>query len=250
MTLQETMAGQTIDKRALMVYGHEIWLELFQADEKAVEIALAYGDCMRADGFIDPRSVSPVAFDPDGCRIELEIVPRNEHHFLTLAAGKPGYYISAVDLQPVTVSISQSEGASVGPRRMYKDTIYAGNYQQMAKIIVPFGEAGQYRGQHVYGIFDMVPDAAWLVPGSTIGLTLLYEGRPVSGIEICAIAKTDGKTWATGKTGTDGTASLRIPRAGTWMFIARHRDRQKRREYEYDETVFVTTLVMETARIG
>jgi hypothetical protein len=34
------------------------------------------------------------------------------------------------------------------------------------------------------------------------------------------------------------------------MFIARHRDRQKRREYEYDETVFVTTLVMETARIG
>lgn len=237
-----------MDKQALMVYGHEIWLELSRTQDNGVEIELAYGDRMKKDGTIDPRSVSPVAFDPDGTGIIPNIIPKNAHHLITLPAGKPGYYISAVDLQPVTISISQSEGAAVGPRRMYKDTLYAGNYQQMAKIIVPVGEAGQYLARHVHGIFDIIPDAAWLVPGSCIGLMLLYEGKPVPGVDVCAISKAGGKTWATGKTDVGGIVRLLIPATGTWMFIARHRDRQKRREYEYDETVFVTTLVMETAR--
>ena len=237
-----------MDKRALMVYGHEIWLELSRVHDAGVEIELAYGDCMRTDGFIDPRSVSPVAYDPEGNRIALEIIPRNEHHLITLPTGTPGFYVSAVDLQPVTISISQSEGCKLGPKHMYGDTLYAGAYHQMAKIIVPVGNAGKYHARHLHGIFDIIPDTAWLVPGSDIGLTLLYEGIPVPGIEVSAVSKVDGKTWATGKTGAVGIARLRVPGTGTWMFIARHRDRQKRRENEYDETVFVTTLVMETVR--
>ena len=49
-----------------------------------------------------------------------------------------------------------------------------------------------------------------------------------------------------GNTDEKGIVRLPVPGAGTWMFLARYRDRSKSVEGKYDETVFVTTLVMGT----
>jgi uncharacterized protein YfaS (alpha-2-macroglobulin family) len=165
---------------------------------------------------------------------------------MMLQAKISGYYISAVDLLPVMISISRSEGCKLGPRKMFRDIVYAGAYRQMAKIIVPVGDAGRYRARHVHGILDIMPDAANLVTGMDISLTLLYEGKAVSGVGVCAISKKDGISKASGKTDDNGIVRLPVPGDGTLMFLARYRDRSKFVEDEYDETIFVTTLVMGT----
>ncbi len=48
-------------------------------------------------------------------------------------------------------------------------------------------------------------------------------------------------------TDENGIAKVPITGEGEWMFLVRHRDPTKKVNEEYDESVFVSTLVMETA---
>jgi hypothetical protein len=53
------MAGKKMSTLALMVGGHEIWLELLKIQGREIEIGITYGDAMSADGDLDPHMISP-----------------------------------------------------------------------------------------------------------------------------------------------------------------------------------------------
>ncbi|AGB01913.1 nickel uptake transporter family protein [Methanoregula formicica SMSP] len=241
--------GQGQDSLLRMINGHEIWLEVAQRADRGLDIEILYGDCMRTDGSIDMSRIVSRVFDPDGLEIIPEMKSVDTRHFLELKAVKDGYYTSFADLNPVLISISQTAGCKLGPRRCYDDIVYAGAFRQMAKIIIPFGNTGGAPPGHLHGILDIIPRSAHLVAGREIALSLVYEGNPVSGVCVEAVSKEQGRIAARGKTGADGIVCLPVSGPGTWMFLARHRDRAKSMADEFDETVFVTTLVMGTVPV-
>jgi len=236
-----------MDKMLLMVFGHEIWLENVQSKGTKTDIRLMYGHNMKTDGHVDANRISSVVYGPGRKKIVPAIKTKTDHHIVSFSGEKPGYYISVVDLSPLVISKTKNDEYKHGSRKMYKDITYAGAFHQMAKKIIPLGEAGKYTARHVHGILDLLPESPQLALGGEIGLTLLYEGKPVKGVTVKAISKKEGKDLATGVTDAKGVVKFPITRKGTWMFIARHNDPSKAVEDEYDETVFVSTLVMETS---
>lgn len=236
-----------MDKMVLMVFGHEIWLEGQNGKGTKADIKLMYGHNMKTDGHVDAKRISSVVYGPGRKKIAPEIKSKTDHHIVTFTGEKPGYYIPVVDLSPLVISKTKKDEYKQGPRKMYKDIVYAGAFHQMAKKIIPIGDAGAYKARHVHGILDILPESPQLAKGKDISMTLLYEGKPVRGVTVKAISKEEGKDLATSVTDAKGIVKFPITRKGTWMFIARHNDPSKAVKDEYDETVFVSTLVMETS---
>ncbi|OPX61836.1 MULTISPECIES: DUF4198 domain-containing protein [unclassified Methanoregula] len=236
-----------MDKMVLMVFGHEIWLENVKGRGTGTGIRLMYGHNMKTDGNVDAKRISSVVYGPGRRKILPAIKADTDHHLVTFTGEKAGYYIPVVDLSPLVISKTKKDEYKQGSRKMYKDIVYAGAFHQMAKKIVPVGEVGRYTPRHVHGILDLIPERPVLTKGTNISMTLLYEGKPVKGVTVKAISKEEGKEMAAGITDAKGIVKFPVTKNGTWMFIARHNDPSKAVADEYDETVFVSTLVMETS---
>ena len=231
-------------KLELMVQGHEIWLERSKSEGDNIELAVVFGHNMRQDGIADIKRVSSTVYSPDGGKVAPELKTEDTRHLLSFSAGKDGYYTAVVDLS--TVVLSQiKDGYMIGPRFKFKDVIYAGAFHQMAKMIVPRGQIGKYSSGLVHGILEVVPDNAGYDVGDEALLRVYYEGEPLPSAEVKAVSKNEGKEMVTVKSDKDGMARVPITRDGEWMFLARHRDPRKKVSDEFDESVFVSTLVME-----
>ena len=228
-----------------MVQGHEMWLEKANIEDGNVELELLYGHNMRTDGIADLERLTPRVYSPDGTTHEPTLTSQADRHLLTFQAEKEGHYTAIVDL--VSVILSQTkEGYQVGPRFKFKDVIYAGAFHQMAKRIVPIGDAGAYRGELVHGILEIVPRDIRCEVGSEVELNVFYEGKNLASAEVKAVSKKEGKEMAMVTTDENGIAKIPIASEGEWMFLVRRRDPTKKVSEEYDESVFVSTLVMET----
>lgn len=236
-----------MDKMVLMAGGHEIWLEAPETIGKNVEITLAYGHNMRGDGTPDPERLIPGVYIADGKKVNTVLKSKNEQFTLCFTGEQPGYYMPVVDMAPVILTHTAEKNYQRGPKNKYKDAIYAGAFHQMAKTIVKVGEPENYKPEHLHGILDILPGEASLTVGKTINLTVLFEGKPLPDIDIKAVSKKEGTDMALVKTDENGVAVIPVMVDGTWMFLVRHRDPSRTIPDEYDEAVFVTTLVMETA---
>jgi uncharacterized GH25 family protein len=234
-----------MDKMILMVKGHEIWLEASKVKDKNVELGLFYGHNMAVDGSPDPKNITPAVYDPEKRMASPEIKSMKDMHALKLKAGKAGYYTVVVDLSPETYSNTKKEGFKAGPKNMYKDVVYAGAWHQMAKTIVGVGANGKYVAEPVHGILDIVPKEVKPKVGKDLELAIYYEGKKLPGVEVKAVSKKEGKEMAAVTADKDGIVKIPIKAGGPWMFLARHRDPAKGVPDQFDETVFVTTLVLE-----
>ena len=152
-----------------MAHGHEMWLEKGKIEDGNVELALLYGHNMRVDGIADAERITPIVYSPDGATLEPALTSKEDNHLLAFQAEKEGHYTAIVDLASVILSQTK-EGYQVGPRFKYKDVIYAGAYHQMAKRIVPIGDASGYRGELVHGILEIVPKDIRCEVGSEVEL--------------------------------------------------------------------------------
>ena len=228
-----------------MAQGHEMWLEKANIEDGNVELALLYGHNMRVDGIADPERITPIVYSPDGATLEPALTSKEDRHLVTFPGEKEGCYTAIVDLASVILSQTK-EGYQVGPRFKFKDVIYAGAYHQMAKRIVPIGDAGGYRGELVHGILEIVPKDVRCEVGGEVELSVYYEGKNLASAEVKAVSKEEGKEMALVTTDDNGIAKVPIACDGEWMFLVRHRDPTKKVSEEYDESVFVSTLVMET----
>lgn len=207
---------------------------------------LLYGHNMRADGIADPEKITPIVYSPDGATLEPALASKEDHHLLTFQTEKEGCYTTIVDLASVIISRTK-DGYQFGPRFKFKDVIYAGAFNQMAKKIVPIGDTGTYRGEPVHGILEILLKDIRCEVGSEVELNVYYEGKNLASAEVKAVSKKEGKEMALVTTDENGLAKVPITGEGEWMFLVRHRDPTKKVSEEYDESVFVSTLVMETA---
>jgi uncharacterized GH25 family protein len=227
-----------------MVQGHEIWLEKPRREDTQVELSLVYGHKMHQDGVADVRRLRAFVYHEDGSSRELEIICENSSLMLRFIADRDGYYTAVADLGCIVFSQTK-EGYEVGLRSRFKDVIYAGAFHQMAKIIIPVGGIGRFEGKLEHGILEIVPKEPYCTVGREIALQVFYEGQPLAGEEIKAVSKREEKDMASVKTDEMGMARIKVTSEGDWMFLVRHRDPSKKVADEFDESVFITTLVME-----
>jgi uncharacterized GH25 family protein len=231
-------------KLELMIQGHEIWLEKSKVDGEDIELALMYGHNMRQDGIADANRLKAFNYHPDGSKFDLNLIPDKNRYLLKFKADNEGSYTTIVDMGSTILSKTK-DGFMKGPRSQFKDVIYAGAYHQMAKILSPVGSNGGFNGRVMHGILETVPVTPWCPAGQEIELQVFYEGKPLAGEDIKAISKIEGKEMSLVKTDEQGIARIPVTRDGEWMFLVRHRDPTKKVSEEFDETIFVSTLVME-----
>lgn len=231
----------------LMATGHEIWLEPSKITGKDVELTLSYGHNMKSDGMPDPHRLMPGVYLEDGEKVNTDLKLNSEQFTLCFQGENPGYYVPVVDMAPVILTHTAEKNYQRGPKKEYKDAIYSGAFHQMAKMIVRVGESGAYKPDHLHGILDILPEEAFLTVGKPINLTVLFEGKPLPDIDVKAVSKKEGTEMSVVKTDTNGVAMIPVTADGSWMFLARHRDPSRAVPDEYDEAVFVTTLVMDAS---
>mgnify|MGYP000864006988 FL=1 len=232
------------NKLALMIKGHEIWLGEAKANNSGAELSLFYGHNMKQDGSLDPKRITPLVYTPAGATLTPSLAPKEDHYMIKFSADGDGYYTTIVDLSAVVFS-KTDEGYQVGPRHQFKNVTYAGAFHQMAKHIIPIGKAGEFKGDPVHGILEIVPRDPMAAVGGEAELRVYYEGKPLPAAEVKAVSQKEGKDIWTMKTDEEGAVRGPIRSDGEWMFLVRHVDPTKKASDEFDETVFVNTLVME-----
>jgi uncharacterized GH25 family protein len=85
----------------------------------------------------------------------------------------------------------------------------------------------------------------WCQVGQEAELQVFYEGKPLASAEVKAVSKKEGTDMALVKADEQGKARIPITTDGEWMFLVRHKDPSKKVNDMFDESVFVSTLVME-----
>lgn len=231
-------------KMELMMQGHEIWLEKSKAEGEELELALVYGHNMRQDGIADANRLKAFNYHPDGSKSDLNLIPEETRYLLKFTADKEGSYAIVVDMES-SILCKTKDGNKRGPRSQFKDVTYAGAFHQMAKILCPVGGDGKYSGQVVHCILEAVPIMPWCQVGQEAELQVFYEGKPLASAEVKAVSKKEGTDMALVKADEQGKARIPITTDGEWMFLVRHKDPSKKVNDMFDESVFVSTLVME-----
>ncbi|MFB3766073.1 MAG: DUF4198 domain-containing protein [Methanotrichaceae archaeon] len=231
-------------KMALIIRGHEIWLEKANCSNNNVDLAIMFGHNMRQDGVADAKRLKAFVYFPDGRKLAPLLIPEEKRNIMRFDAEEAGYYTAIADLGSIILSQTK-DGYERGPKSMFKDVVYAGAFHQMAKTIIQMNGAGEFKGTLVHGILEIVPKDYRCQVGQETELQVFYEGSPLAFEEVKAVSKIDGAEKAVVKTDEHGTARLPITTVGDWMFLVRHRDPAKKVSEMFDESVFVTTLVME-----
>ena len=232
------------NKLALMIKGHEIWLGEAKANNSGAELSLSFGHNMRRDGSLDPKRITPLVYTPEGTTLTPSLTLNEDHYLIKFSADGDGYYTAVVDLSAVVIS-QTADGHQIGPKHQFKNVTYAGSFHQMAKRIIPIGEAGEFKGNLVHGILEIVPVNPRIGVNGEAELKVYYEGQPLPAAEVKAVSQKEEKDIWTMKTDEEGVARGPITTDGEWMFLVRHRDPSKKASDEFDETVFINTLVME-----
>jgi uncharacterized GH25 family protein len=231
-------------KLFLMAVGHEIWLSNAKTSDTEAELSISFGHNMKQDGSVDPKRITSLVYTPAGTTLTPSLIHNEDHHLISFPAEDDGYYTAVVDLSAVVIS-KTDEGHQIGPKHQFKNVTYAGAFHQMAKCVIPVGEAGEFNGDLVHGILEIVPKEPMMRVGGEAELKVYYEGQPLPATDVKAVSQKEGKDLWTVKTDEEGVARGPITIDGEWMFLVRHRDPTKKVSEEFDETVFINTLVME-----
>ena len=231
-------------KMALMAGGHEIWLGDVQVKGSQVNLSLFYGHNMRQDGVPDPDKITSLVFPPSGPIFKPGISVNGGSLLLGFDAPVAGYY-TIIANQGIQVISQIKNGYVLGPRSKFKDVIYAGAFHQIAKRIVAVRKRGVYTTDLAHGILEIIPGSPECEVGDRLMLKARYGGRPLPHAGITVVSGKKKRKLAVLKTDEKGEAAIKIPWDGEWMFLLNHRDPFKKMNQEFDESVFVCTLVME-----
>jgi len=167
----------------------------------------------------------------------------DDHHSMKFKAENAGHYTAFVDMG-TTVWSQTKDGYNQCPKFQFKDVIYAGAYNQMAKTIISVGNGRDFIGRPLHGILEIMPKEPFCRQGQEIELCVLYEEKPLAFADIKAVSKKEGREIGSARTDENGVARIPIDVDGECMFLVRHADGTKRVNEEFDETVFVNTLVL------
>lgn len=224
-----------------------MWLEAPVIKANNAELMLAYGHNLKIDGCPDKDKLSAMVFGK-GMNAMPRLKKSNDYYSMKFKVETPGIYATFVDMSPLVLTNTKEKSYQRGPKSVYKDAVYAGAWHQMAKTIIRAGDGARYRPSHDHGILDIIPDRIILKSGGTVRLTVLYEGKPLPGIEVKAVSRKEDGEVATVRTDKSGNALMPVPTDGLWLYLVRHKDAAKGVPDQYDEAIFVTTLTLEAAK--
>jgi uncharacterized GH25 family protein len=97
-------------------------------------------------------------------------------------------------------------------------------YSRCAKALLAAGRLTEDAiwGRPVGLTLELLPEGDLLRAGETIRFRLLYDGKPLSGALVKAIAREDPETTLSARTEANGRAALRLGRKGVWLVKAVH----------------------------
>ena len=239
MEIVNGMDEQTYFCMGKVIFGHEIWLENAVMNGDKFSSDLRYGHNMVGDGEVPEKYVNPTVFDKNGKPVQ-NIVERIPNGF-KISFGNKGTmpYSMYIESIPVIWNVIADGTWKAGVKRDYTDVKTSASYQMYAKIIFADSEPPQVE----QAMLEIMPDKGKLCVDKDIGFTIKYEGRPLINKEVKMFCKESGEEIFK-NTDSTGKVSVKINKPGEWMFLVRHKDGSKCVENEFDESVFITTLVM------
>ena len=93
----------------------------------------------------------------------------------------------------------------------------------------------------------IVPEnLCWEVGGE---VKFRVERKTLASAEVKVVSKSEGKEIAQVVTNENGFGRFSITSEGEWMFLVRHRDPTKKSNRKYDESVFISTLVVKVSKL-
>ena len=236
--------SKTCGDMTKMIGGHEIWLGKARLVGNQAEMVLFYGHNMRPDGSLDAKSINPIIYRPDGSTIMPSLLSEKDGHLLRFSCAESGCYTAAVHHSPVFISQTK-EGYHIGPKFQFKDVIYSNALNPMAMRIITVGDGPFERKESLHGILEILPREIKVFKDREAELRVFYEGQPLADAGVRAVSDIEGKQMSLTKTDDQGWTKIPLTVEGDWMFLVRHKDPTKRVSEEFDETVFLTTLVMD-----
>ena len=207
--------------------GHMLWLD---ADNfcpsigENVTIAIGFGHKYPHLEPIREKSIEAIFIrDPKGKESPIEKISSGKYRF---SANLEGRHEIVVKFNPISVS-NTTEGRKVGNRKTLTNVVSCSHYTMHAKAVINVGaKDGTPSRQSDLPLEILLPENMnKLKVGDDLALTVLYQGKPVSGAKILATdEKTalehEGKWVMESETDTKGVVSIKMTSPGPWLINA------------------------------
>ncbi|MBQ7620904.1 MAG: DUF4198 domain-containing protein [Candidatus Methanomethylophilaceae archaeon] len=228
---------------ARQAYGHEIWLgDVFREDDEICVYGL-YGHKMVPDKPMPSDYAQPVLYGDEG-RLKnpyREIV--KDPHGWKFCFEDVGADVYTLYVDSNSTWVTDESGWHSGVKRDFSETKYSGAFNMVAKRII--SKDGVDPGSVIHATLEIMPEKAKLSVGQDAVMRILYEGEPLPDHKVlCYCEGRDAVEFF--KTDSEGVLRYPIGCKGTYIFIAKYTDEDKKVDEEFDETAFTTTLTMET----
>lgn len=241
--LNRTLDKVSLEQLSKVYYGHELWFEIPSSKGKMVSCRLRHGHNMGIDGVAPEQYVKTFVYSPGKPRkIKAQDKKEETDWLVSTPKTTDGDYTFYTDSSSVWCKDAKGKW-TMGPKSKVKKVEYSGAYQLVAKKIVPVNFKGDFTPK-AHTTLDILPASRYIKLGDNAAFKVKYERKNLTGVQMKAYCKESKKDVMVDV--VDGNATVKIDSKGTWMFLVRYRDGSKKVSEEYDETVFVTTLVMET----
>jgi len=189
--------------------GYAVWLEPthlhFHTGGK-VEIKALWGNKMQKDGAGNPENWRASVTGPAGEKIEAEITyGEGLHAQVNFQAGEEGLY---------HVVVENPAGEHNGV-----------DYTQWAILLVPVGHHVHGPGVSTEKGLEIVPgEFREFHPGDTVSLQVLYNGKPLPGVEVKATSHLyEGADYPCRKNADhEGRLDFAFDSKGHWMFLVNY----------------------------
>jgi uncharacterized GH25 family protein len=228
---------------ARQAYGHEIWLgDVFREDDEICVYGL-YGHKMVPDKPMPTDYAQPILYGDEG-RLEnpyREIV--KDPHGWKFSFEDTGAEVYTLYVDSNSTWVTDESGWHRGVKRDFSETKYSGAFNMVAKRII--SKDGKNPGSVNHATLDIMPETAKLTVGQDAVMKVVYEGKPLPDYKVlCYCNGNDAVEFF--NTDSEGVLRYPVKLKGTYIFIVKYTDENKKVDDEFDETAFTITLTMET----
>ncbi|MFK7858375.1 MAG: DUF4198 domain-containing protein [Granulosicoccus sp.] len=217
-----------------MAQSHDFWIEPNQftpGKNEPVEISLRFGVGFKGDSlpFINALFNDFSLTDASG-RTDIQSIQGNDPAAIISATS--GAQLLGYQSEPQFVEIdaekfyqyTEEEGIeyirAVRERRGESNLPAPENFIRCAKALVQTGPAGQdIYGRQLGYTLELIPqsDPYQLKKGESLDFLLLYQGKPIDGLQLQALSKADPTNVQKVRTDKNGKASVTIDEPGPWL---------------------------------
>lgn len=241
MNVVNSLDEATYESMGKVIFGHEVWFgnakSCFDTEEYCAE--LQYGHNMVHDKKAPKEYVNIVVLDNKGASIPVKIEEFDNGHRISFKGNGNAPYTMYNETLPVIWNLINDGTWKAGVKRDFTNIKNSATYQMYAKTVFS-KDAPSVLEQTM---LEIVPDTQILKVGSKATFKVLYEGKPLVGKKM-KFYSSQSKEEIFHDTDKDGMVSFDVNCPGDWMILMRFRDESKAVEDEFDETVFIMTLVM------